>query len=77
MGRPIAHLNHVRGPVEASGHDSVEVVPHRRAVGELDFIRDHRPAQANPGETRVLGERIHLRGENPRACERAENDTPD
>mmetsp|Transcript_4395 Transcript_4395/g.7382 ORF Transcript_4395/g.7382 Transcript_4395/m.7382 type:complete len:404 (-) Transcript_4395:328-1539(-) len=58
-----AALNDVRGAVEPRGHHAVEVVAHRGAVGVLQLVRHHGPAQAHPGEPRVLGEGIHLDGD--------------
>lgn len=54
------YLHDVGSAVEGRGHDAVEVVPHKRAVGKLHFVRDDSPAQAGPGEARVLGEGVDL-----------------
>lgn len=62
VGRLYSCLYDVGGAVEGGAHNAVEVVPHRRPVGELDFVGDNRPPQTRAGKARVLGERVHLAG---------------
>ena len=53
-------LDDVRGPVEAGRHDAVPVLVYRRAVSELELVRNDCPAQSHSGETGVLGEAASL-----------------
>lgn len=57
-----AALDDVRGAVEGRGHHAIPIVAHWRSIRKGQLRGNHRPAETHTGESRVLGERIHLDG---------------